>query len=282
MKVTRRFVFVALFVFVGVLLLASSVWGWEAVYTETSVVSGNVVERVLLLTEEGAVRSLGEGTLASWTPEGEIVFVRDGEIHIANKDGRIRSLGIVGSFPTVSRNYMTFNLQRGNRTFTSVVPRVGGELTLLAFGAGYPAISPDERFVVFHDGATGLVVSPIEGGGVQFLVRGEAPMFLPDGRLVFVDDFAQVPEVRIFDLETLVSTLLVSNGYPLSVTENSLVVYAAISRKEVRAVRSDGTMDRRLEGAPRNGTFRIFGAVEDSRAVEPRGKVATTWANLKR
>ncbi|MDP2703954.1 MAG: hypothetical protein Q8P01_02050 [bacterium] len=238
---------------------------------------------------------------ASWTPDGKIVFsntelVEDvwvGDIRLMDADGsNMKSIGIddwgVGS---ASRNFISFTFIVGGATpWVGVVRRDGSDRVDLAPGMG-SAISHDETKVAFYNGQGGINVINIDGTNLRTDVVGladsSAPEFVDDHQIAYTGirgrPGQEIMQVFIHNLDTGEETFLGDGG--LTCVTGEWIVYTS---DRTYAIRPDGTDRFELQGS--KGTDDIIGdisptsdpgPIEEPRAVNPHGKMATTWAELK-
>ena len=273
--------------------------------------AGAVDARVAFIRKDGTgtynlfVQTIGQPAIeiaqdvssASWTPEGTLLFVNhaSGVIHEADDKGKnVRSLDYEGT-PVASENVLAFAGLIGNSPTVFAVLRSGGKPIRLGHGSGRIAISPDEQTVVFdgtilaekeEDDFHGFVsvnlASVLAGEKLDpkpLFEKGEQPVFLRDGRLVYVNDHPRVPEIRIRNLETKEDRLLVSGARVYYVTKGGQKEYVVYLSDDIHAISPEGGSAFKL---PFEKFGDVYGDVEGTRAIEPRGKIPTLWGKLKR
>lgn len=283
---------VALFAFV-----ASTVGAWEAIYTRpVKDGSGNSVRAIYLRTQDGTEVRLTDGRFddgdPEWSPdETEIVFSSDRngnrdvlELFVLNPrvgEASVRFLGIKGTYPAISKDYLAYNASVGNRTKLFVVPRRGGVPVDLGIASWAASFSPDQALVSFSSGMDdeGVVVAKVDGTLRRNIAVGTRSVFANDHQVAYELEKGTRPEIRVYDLDTGEDRFLAMGLRP-SVSDG-FVVFAG--EGGWFAIRPDGTGKvLLLPYEPNRGDVRFFGKISDSRPVVPRGKVPSVWGQLKK
>jgi Tol biopolymer transport system component/predicted Ser/Thr protein kinase len=199
------------------------------------------VERKLRAVRQSVPLSDSSRPLLAWTPDGKAIVIPTFDVDSGNRSSLFR-VGVDGGTAT--------------RLFAST----GGD------GDGYPALSPDGRWLAYAlvergsarlfvrrlgvDGAPEGPPQEISAGAGTNRARLRSPMWSPDGRLVF----AVGGRLMEWEVNGQTRELWVSPDRPQAVTAHwtkgvlEQIVYASSnSRYELRELRLDST-GRRAEG----------------------------------
>lgn len=288
---TRRYFALVLGVALVVAFLVPSAGAWEAIYTRPHKVAGTdrAIRVIYKEDQNGKVTQLTDTKFdngsATWSPDGtEIVFAseRNGfeEIFVMDSDGRnVRSLGFDGEYPTISEHYVTFTARLGNRDKLRVIRRDGiGVPVDIGLVGEFGSISPNEERVAFWDGSGDLILANIDGSGARRLTPGNHPSFLDDNTIVYQLDKKIPGEIYVYDLKTDMKKLVAVGVAPSVIDGSGWIVFA---KGGWFAIRPDGSQLTLIDSDWGKSNFRVSGNFPNPQPVEPQGKVASIWADLK-
>lgn len=305
-----RFVsrFVAAFVFVVTFLVPSIAGAVESdvrvafvkvVFDQGGVAQGKIFVRNIT---DGSERQITPSALnaqgPSWSPDGtKIGFIVEvtlpngqlsNTVHLVKlMTGELLSLDIEGWSVRVSDNLVTFTFLKGNSSWVGIARQDGTARFDVAPGR-MSSFSPDGSELVFVNLSGGIDVMRVDGSGRRNVTTDIAslstPVFVDQDRVVYAAyqgaTGSEVVRLFVHNLQTGLRAPLGDGGTPQVV--DGLVVYRA---DKWYVVRPDGSDLRELPfqkdvGAIHGDLTSLLG--ENSRPVEPRGKVPMIWADLKR
>ncbi len=279
------------------LSFATQAGEWKAVYSRTWAdnETGDSGGAIFVRDERGVEHRLTkDGEHAgrpTWAPDGRILFWadipgREGTIHIMNEDGsNLVTLPYKGYNPVMSENYLVFDFLAGMTSHIGVVDLRTSVFTDLGIGED-PTISPDETRIALDGGGGTIMVSDIQQDTRREVARisaGDTPWFYDNDRIVFThwNEEDGIQRVAVVDLQTGEITPLAPGGVP-SVTGEWVVF--GVKFNEVWAMKLDGSERHTLPGIEAGA--HVIGDLslpaEEPRAVQPKGKLSTTWGTLKK